>query len=165
MVSGEISEDIKPSANLSRPALRERFILYPHHFCSEKFFSMFWTNFRFVWIHDFRDAYIPNYSTGLYQFSTLFAEQTFNLQHWRMTVEFLDEFSELKDDIPSLVWKMPESVECEPEDPFGFEQIAEGFGTQHLPDLDLEINTLPSNFFEEGTGFPVDSNIRVGGNV
>jgi hypothetical protein len=95
---------------------------------------MFWTSFRFVWGHDFRDSYIPNYQTGLYQFSTLFAEQTFNLQHWGMTAEFIQEFSELKDDVPTITSMKQQPEVCQPDEMFGFEAIAH----QHLPEMGLK---------------------------
>lgn len=86
-----------------------------------------------------QSAYTPNYSTGLYQFSPLFVEQTFDLQHWRMTATFLAEFPELKDDILC-------AVDCaEPDDSFGFETIGEVYA-QNMP-----MNTSAGTAFFAGT--------------
>ena len=118
---------------------------------------MFWTSYRFSWSHDFRDAYIPNYQTGLYSLSTPFAEQTFDLQHWGMTSEFLHEFAELKDDIPAITSGQPEVAE--PVDIFGFEEIAGDTGFGREPDVNLE---LPANFFGESFDQAIHQNVTAG---
>jgi hypothetical protein len=60
---------------------------------------LFWDSFRFKWPYEFRDAYVRNCQTGLYQYSSAFLEQAADLSNWRMSTKFLEEFPELKGDI------------------------------------------------------------------
>ena len=74
-------------------------VFTPHRYCSEKFGVLFWDSFRFKWPYEFRDAYIRNCQTGLYQYSSAFLEQAADLSNWRMSTKFLEEFPELKGEV------------------------------------------------------------------
>ncbi len=66
-----------------------------------------------------------------------------------MTAEFIQEFSELKDDVPTITSMKQQPEVCQPDEMFGFEAIAH----QHLPEMGLELDSLATNFFGEPTGF------------
>jgi hypothetical protein len=74
-------------------------VFTPHRYCSEKFGVLFWDSFRFKWPYEFRDAYVRNCQTGLYQYSSAFLEQAADLSNWRMSTKFLEEFPELKGEV------------------------------------------------------------------
>ncbi|KAL4907860.1 hypothetical protein BDW74DRAFT_148158 [Aspergillus multicolor] len=84
------------------PPLRERLIMYPHQHCSEKFWSMFWTCFRFTWPYRLQDAFVQQGQTGLYRFSDAFTKSFYGLQNWCMTDDFLREFPDLEADVNVL---------------------------------------------------------------
>jgi hypothetical protein len=95
-------------------------VFTPHRYCSEKFGVLFWDSFRFKWPYEFRDAYIRNCQTGLYQYSSAFLEQAADLSNWRMSTKFLEEFPELKGDIAeSDSRKGPPELEDVNTDHFG----------------------------------------------
>ncbi|KAL4912640.1 hypothetical protein BDW62DRAFT_13169 [Aspergillus aurantiobrunneus] len=81
------------------PALRERLILFPHQHCSEKFWSMFWTCFRFTWPYRLQDCFHQQGQTGLYRFSDAFSKSFYDLQNWCMTADFFREFPDLEADV------------------------------------------------------------------
>jgi hypothetical protein len=137
------------------PGLRERFVFNPHCYCSEKFSTLFWPCFRFIWEYEFRDAYICNRQTGLYQFSAPFLERTRELQYFRMSPKFLAEFPELKADIP--VAPQPDA------NSLGSEAGGENFDIVTSQGLD----SLPSGFLGEDRFPQMDwsgsqANTRVG---
>ncbi|KAL6230999.1 hypothetical protein BDW75DRAFT_221362 [Aspergillus navahoensis] len=84
------------------PSLRERLIMFPHQHCSEKFWSMFWTCFRFIWPYRLQDAFFQQGQTGLYRFSDDFTKSFYDLQNWCMTDDFFREFPDLEADVNML---------------------------------------------------------------
>ncbi|KAL4976225.1 hypothetical protein BDW66DRAFT_135431 [Aspergillus desertorum] len=92
------------------PSLRERLIMFPHQHCSEKFWSMFWTCFRFTWPYRLQDAFLQQGQTGLYRFSDAFTKSFHDLQNWCMTDDFFREFPDLEADVNML----PPGVEATP---------------------------------------------------
>jgi hypothetical protein len=135
------------------PGLRERFVFNPHRYCSEKNWNMFWQCFRFNWEYDFRDAYIRNRQTGLYQFSTPFLERLRDLQCFRMLQSYLDEFPEFQEDIPPLV------IKSEPES-FGPERARETF---HMEEPELSPGGLTDeqlSFLQMGWGTQPNNGMR-----
>ncbi|KAF9891609.1 hypothetical protein FE257_003620 [Aspergillus nanangensis] len=94
------------------PGLRERLVLFPHQHCSDKFWSLFWTCFRFQWPHRLQDAVIQHGGTGLYRYSERFEAHFFNLQDWCMAPRFFKEFPELEADVPPA-FSTSESVSLE----------------------------------------------------
>lgn len=103
---------------------------------------MFWPCFRFTWEYEFRDAYICNRQTGLYQFSAPFLERTRELQYFRMAPKFFAEFPELKADI-QVAPPQPDPNSLD------FDRGLEGLGLVTCQGMD----PLPSGFLE-GDGFP-----------
>ncbi|KAL3456843.1 hypothetical protein BJX64DRAFT_269897 [Aspergillus heterothallicus] len=92
------------------PGLRERLILFPHQHCSDKFWSMFWTCFRFTWPYRLHDVFVQQGQTGLYRFSDAYNKYFYNLDTWCMTPEFFTEFPDLDADVNM----MPPSAESTP---------------------------------------------------
>ncbi|KAL4804140.1 hypothetical protein BDV18DRAFT_35846 [Aspergillus unguis] len=81
------------------PSLRERLILFPHQHCSEKFWSMFWSCFRFTWPYHLQDTFVHPGQAGLYRFSDAFNKSFYDLQNWCMTPDFFREFPDLEADV------------------------------------------------------------------
>jgi len=117
---------------------------------------MFWPCFRFTWEYEFRDAYICNRQTGLYQFSAPFVECARELQYFRMSAKFFAEFPELKADI-QVADPQPEPSSVD------FNRDLDGFSMAAPQGMD----SLPTGFLE-GDGFPQmdwsgnQANMRVG---
>ncbi|KAL4876872.1 hypothetical protein BJY04DRAFT_199374 [Aspergillus karnatakaensis] len=127
------------------PALRERLILYPHQHCSEKFWSMFWTCFRFIWPYRLQDTFVQQGQTGMYRFSDAFTKCFYNLDNWTMTPDFLREFPDLEPDVNVIDVNMaspPVTVDGE----LG---LANGITHDHVSRLD----PVAANMF---TAFPGD---------
>ncbi|KAL3481370.1 hypothetical protein BJX99DRAFT_164258 [Aspergillus californicus] len=97
------------------PGLRERLIMFPHQHCSEKFWSMFWTCFRFTWPYRLQDAFLQQGQTGLYRFSDVFNKSFYDLQYWCMTPEFFHEFPDLEADVNMVppAQQTPNAVDSE----------------------------------------------------
>ncbi|KAK1675291.1 hypothetical protein BDP55DRAFT_694225 [Colletotrichum godetiae] len=97
----EISHD--PSADyFAWPALRYRFAVAPHRYCSNLFWHMFKEHLRIVWPYDFRDCYTRNMQLGTYGLSPLFKEKIHDLRSWTMAPDFFAQFPELMQDIPKF---------------------------------------------------------------
>ncbi|KAI9376115.1 hypothetical protein BJX61DRAFT_460659 [Aspergillus egyptiacus] len=123
------------------PGLRERLILFPHQHCSEKFWSMFWTCFRFIWPYRLQDCFMQQGETGLYRLSDAFSKYFYDLQNWCMTSEFFREFPDLEADVNML----PTSTEST-STTVGSEALALSSGLSHD-------HPVASNLF---TAFPAD---------
>jgi len=142
-------ESVTPLTKFIRPGLRERLVFAPHRYCSEKFTSLFWTCFRFTWGHEFRDAYVKNCQTGLYQFSVPFLEHILDLKYFCMTPKFLDEFPELKEDIPSTTSRS-ESFQLDSGLNYDFGRIGDEFGMTYFP------RGMPAtDFYQQDSTFPL----------
>ncbi|KAL5337235.1 hypothetical protein BJX70DRAFT_250587 [Aspergillus crustosus] len=128
------------------PALRERLILFPHQHCSEKFWSTFWTCFRFTWPYRLQDTFIQPGQTGLYRFTDAFTKSFYDLQNWCMTPDFFHEFPDLEADvnmIPTAVASAPVTVDGD----------ALGMGNGLTHDNVSRLDPVTANMF---TAFPAD---------
>ncbi|KAH8422474.1 DUF3425 domain-containing protein [Aspergillus melleus] len=125
------------------PGLRERLVLFPHQHCSAKFWNLFWHCFRFDWPYTLEDACLQHSQSGLYQFSGTFTHHFFDLQRWRMTSSFVEEFPDLEPDVnvvPSVSGSASPAMD---EEGFltGLEELV------HADEPQLE--ALPASFFTD----------------
>ncbi|KAL9948570.1 hypothetical protein ACHAO5_001670 [Verticillium nonalfalfae] len=82
------------------PGLRERFIFSQHQYCANLFWHLFRSNLTILWPFEFNDCFMRNTTTGLFQLSPIFEDRIRDIRSWTMNVDFLDQFPELRDDIP-----------------------------------------------------------------
>ncbi|KAL4799193.1 hypothetical protein BDV19DRAFT_294239 [Aspergillus venezuelensis] len=132
------------------PALRERLILFPHQHCSERFWSMFWTCFRFTWPYRLQDAFLQQGQTGLYRFSDAFTKSFYDLQHWCMAPDFFREFPDLDADVNMV----PGGADSTPVT-VGSDALALSNGIGH--DNVARLDPVTANMF---TAFPADWSTR-----
>lgn len=130
---------------ICRPALRERLILFPHQHCSEKFWSMFWTCFRFTWPYRLQDCFLQQGQTGLYRFSDAFSKSFYDLQNWCMTPDFFREFPDLEADVNMV------PTTAEPGPVVSNDAIAMSHAISH--DHVSRLDPVAANMF---TPFPAD---------
>ncbi|KAL4932508.1 bZIP transcription factor [Aspergillus undulatus] len=135
------------------PALRERLILFPHQHCSEKFWSMFWTCFRFTWPYRLQDAFLPQDQTGLYRFSDAFTKSFYDLQNWCMTPDFFREFPDLDADVNMV----PNTLDSTPVTTAGSDALPMSNGVGHTHDNVARLDPVTANMF---TAFPSDWSAR-----
>ncbi|KAG7054487.1 bzip transcription factor [Colletotrichum scovillei] len=133
----EITHD--PSADyFAWPALRYRFAIAPHRYCSNLFWHMFKEHLRIVWPYDFRDCYIRNMQLGTYGLSPLFKEKIHDLRSWTMAPDFFAQFPELMQDIPKFPGQPSPTVAL----PFGLTLSRDVDGSKAARDDDEERNSI-----------------------
>ena len=89
------------------PTFRQRFILNPHAYCGNDFFSMYQKELQLLWPFAFRDCYTHDLETGLYKPSRLFDERMNDIRCWTMGRDFFQQFPELSSDIAASVSQVP----------------------------------------------------------
>ncbi|KAL4784102.1 hypothetical protein BJX76DRAFT_232342 [Aspergillus varians] len=133
------------------PALRERLILFPHQHCSERFWSMFWTCFRFTWPYRLQDCFLQQGQTGLYRLSDAFTKSFYDLQNWCMTPEFFLEFPDLEADVNVV----PNATESTPVS-IGSDTLSMNNGGLNHENVS-RLDPVTANMF---TAFPADWSTR-----
>ncbi|KAH8809327.1 hypothetical protein F5884DRAFT_401858 [Xylogone sp. PMI_703] len=76
-----------------------RFMFSEHNYCSNRFWRLFAKGLHLDWSFEFRDCYMKNTTTGLYQFSSAFDQAIADLTNWKMSAEFLAEYPELEGEV------------------------------------------------------------------
>lgn len=80
------------------PAFREKLVLGQHKYRSDNFWQRYVEDFRFVWPHNFEDAWIRNPQTNTFEFAPLFRQHIYDPNCWTMSSDFFDVFPELHGD-------------------------------------------------------------------
>jgi len=93
------------------PGLRERFVFAEHRYCSGTFWRLFCKSLRIQWPYEFRDCYIHNTETGLYDISPTFHERISDIKHWTMGAEIFEQYPEFYSDFPTHN-HIPASISC-----------------------------------------------------
>lgn len=140
-----------------RPALRYRFAIAPHRYCSNLFWHMFKEHLRIVWPYDFRDCYIRNMQLGTYGLSPLFKEKIHDLRSWTMAPDFFAQFPELMQDIPKFPGQPSPTVAL----PFGLTLSRDVDGSKAARDDDEERSKSPrtENSTRDHILFPSSSHV------
>ncbi|KAK0375450.1 hypothetical protein CLIM01_07208 [Colletotrichum limetticola] len=152
----EITHD--PSADyFAWPALRYRFAIAPHRYCSNLFWHMFKEHLRIVWPYDFRDCYIRNMQLGTYGLSPLFKEKIHDLRSWTMAPDFFAQFPELMQDIPKFPGQPSPAVAL----PFGLTLSRDVDGSKAARDDDGDRSNSPrtENSRRDHILFPSSSHV------
>ncbi|RMZ85707.1 hypothetical protein DV737_g451, partial [Chaetothyriales sp. CBS 132003] len=85
------------------PGLRERFVFYQHHYCSNIYWRLFTSCLTINWPYDFRDCFVQRWDSGIFEISPLFRECIGNIYNWQMTGDIFARFPELRSDIPCVL--------------------------------------------------------------
>lgn len=83
------------------PGLRERFVYSEHRYCSSIFWRLYCQNIHVQWPYEFRDCYIHNTETGLYNISPTFHKRISDIRAWTMGLDMFKQYPELYSDIPA----------------------------------------------------------------
>ncbi|KAL5363582.1 hypothetical protein BJX96DRAFT_167599 [Aspergillus floccosus] len=128
------------------PGLRERLVLFPHQHCSDKFWALFWTSFRFHWPYSLQEAVVRQCPSGLYRYSQPFDQHFSNLQSWCMAPPFFQEFPELDADVPAAMVS-PDSESLSPE------QVRESGDNPR--DTETDVSSMVGAFLDATAGPPL----------
>lgn len=91
------------------PGFREKLLLSPLKFATNKFMDALRTHVTFTWNLDPKEMYTKDPLTGLYRYSDLTTERLQDFRCYTMNPEFFTQFPELRADIPCAA-VLPQSL-------------------------------------------------------
>lgn len=79
-----------------RPGVRKEMIDRPARFQSNRFWNLFTRSFRLQWPQKLSDTCIADSTPNMMRISDEFTSRSFDLEFYRLTKDFLDEYPEMR---------------------------------------------------------------------